>query len=44
MYEFEPGRHLGTERKEGNLGGLRNNGTKTTSLLKVRIFNAGHAL
>jgi hypothetical protein len=44
MSGLEPGRHLGTWKKRGDLGGLRNNGTKTTSLLKVQIFNGGHAL
>ena len=44
MSGFEPGRHLGIWKKRGSLGGLRNNGTKTTSLLKVQIFNGGHAL
>lgn len=31
-------------KKRGDLGGLRNNETKTTRLLKVQIFNGGHAL
>jgi hypothetical protein len=30
--------------KRGSLGGLRNIGNKTTSLLKVQIFNGGHTL
>jgi hypothetical protein len=38
------GRHLGIWKKRGSLGRLRNNGTKTTSLLKVQIFNGRHPL
>jgi hypothetical protein len=31
-------------KRRGSLGGLRNNGTKTTSLLKVQMFNGRHTL
>jgi hypothetical protein len=44
MSGFEPGKHLGIWKKRESLSGLRNNGTKTTSLLKVQIFNDRHAL
>jgi hypothetical protein len=44
MSRFKPGRNLGIWKKRGSLGGLRSDGTKTTSLLKVQIFNGRHTL
>jgi hypothetical protein len=44
MSGFEPGRHLGTGRKEGAQVGLEIMEPRHASLLKVQIFNGGHAL